>query len=104
MNQYYISFASPNKFLGSTVVEAKDEEHAIEVATSLGRNPGGDVTILLIPPDIYDAPDLKVYRTKLVGEEEALALGGERLGDMEEGLREIVEEHITRVCAECNNK
>lgn len=64
-----------------TVVEAQDEEDAVRVATEMGRNPGGEIMIIEVPKAAMDEPDVQVLLTKLVGEEEALAMGGKKRAD-----------------------
>lgn len=42
-NRWYLSFARPDVFLGGCVVEADSLELAVQEATRLGINPGGEV-------------------------------------------------------------
>lgn len=102
--EFFVSFATRDAFLGATIVEASSPQEAIEVATMLGRNPGGEGAVLHIPAEARNEPDFAVYRTKLVGRGEALAMGGERLGDVSEEEREAFEREAYRLCEDCNRK
>lgn len=102
--EFFISFATRDAFLGATVVEARSPQEAVEVATMLGRNPGGEAAVLCVPDKARSMLDLAAYRTKLVKRDEALALGGQRLGDMPEDVREAIESAADWLCEDCNRK
>lgn len=85
MARWYISFArskAEGGFIGATVVEASSAESALTVATLCDLNPGGEVAILMVPPEHYNAPNVLSMLNRLVGREEVIALGGVRLGDL----------------------
>lgn len=104
MTFWYLSFAEdrPGGFLGSTVVEGRTAEEAYFVATLLGLNPGGEVAILEIPREGENEPDMLAMKNRLIGREEAIALGGKRVGDLPEEVQEIWEAEAEIICDDCN--
>jgi len=102
MAYFYISFATDEGFRGATVVEAYSEEDALEEATKLNLNPGGEAAILEIPPDIVSNPDMLAMRNRLVGKDEMLANGAKRQADCSDEIQDAFEAAATRVCADCN--
>lgn len=53
MRLVYVSFASPEAFLGAALVEAPDLAGALSRAWRDGFNPGGSVVLV----DVTDAPE-----------------------------------------------
>jgi len=102
MSYFYLSFATDAGFLGATVVEARDAEDAIAVATALGLNPGGEAAIFEVPPEALDEPDLKALIGRLASREEMIAQGGQRLGDLPGDIQDDIRAVAARVCADCN--
>lgn len=102
MAHFYLSFATDAGFRGATVVEAVSEQDAVLVATAMGRNPGGEVMIVEVPDEAMGAPDTKVLLTKLVGEEEMLAMGGKKRKDHPE-MNEVLDSYATKICEACNS-
>lgn len=80
---WYISFASETGFLGATVVEADSPPAALEEATRLGINPGGEAAIWwLAERDDGTIPDIAKFRDRLVWRDECEATGGKLLSDL----------------------
>lgn len=77
MTWFYLSFASElaKCHLGSTVVEATDRQHALQVARVHGVNPGGEVLMEAIPADQADLPELVMLRYRLWSKRDLLATG-----------------------------
>jgi hypothetical protein len=98
---FYISFAADH-FLGATVVQAQDEASALAEATRRGLNPGGEAAIIHVPPEARQNPDMLAMVNRLVGEDEMLAMGARRLGDLPERIQERFEEEATVVCGDRN--
>lgn len=87
---YYISFATDDGFLGATVVEASSSESALEEATRLGINPGGEAAILEVPEGFEN--EARQMLNRLVGLDEMLTQhGGKRHGDLSDEHRGRVE-------------
>jgi len=59
--------------LGVTVVEGRDFQSAVERASALGINPGGEVAGVELPPPLSE--QYRHYRGRLVSREEANAGG-----------------------------
>ena len=79
MTYWWLSFVDPERpegkrFLGGTIVAARDEKGAIEEAWRRGVNPGGEVMIVAIPAGKLSKmrPD---WFNRLVSEEEIEAAG-----------------------------
>jgi len=100
MKHWYISFATPERFLGGTVVAAVDAAAALAEATKLGRNPGGEAAILPVPPDALAGPDCQAMLNRLLGEDELLALGAAKRQDCEEEVRALFDWLAHTVCQE----
>lgn len=91
MPLFYLSFArtrAEGGFLGATVIEGRDAKDAHANATLRGLNPGGFVAILEVPKHLEEESDFAAYRNRLVGREEVLARGGNRLGDIPKPMRD----------------
>lgn len=73
MRLFYLSFAD-EKFLGAAIVEAHGVMHAIELAWSLGINPGGEVASCPVPKGL-SIPDSA--KNRLLSREEVEKLPGE---------------------------
>lgn len=102
MSWFYISFATETKFLGATVLQANDPQHAVQVATSRHHNPGGEAAILLIPVDPATQPDLAFMIDRLASEDELIASGATKAKDLSPELRDALEDHATLICEGCN--
>jgi hypothetical protein len=102
MAEFYISFATDKGFRGCTVVEADDPIGAYAAATQLGRNPGGDVAILEIPPAATNDPEIILGRTKLVSPDEMKAFGGQHLREMPPEIQEAIESNVAVISSDCN--
>jgi hypothetical protein len=96
---FYLSFCDVERpkgqqFIGATVVEAEDEEGAIERATALGINPGGEAAIVRLTCERLPE-DRANYLDRLVPREEVMADGEyveAAAGDFATGV----------VCQDCN--
>lgn len=71
MNWFWLSFVDPRReegkrFLGVSLVEAKDSMNAVQIARIHDCNPGGEVKIVRLSGTV---PEDKAYR--LLGEDEA---------------------------------
>lgn len=69
---FYLSFVDPSrpkgdKFIGGCYVQAVGEIFAVSEAWRLGINPGGEVGILLVPPEHVPPPE---FRERLLTREE----------------------------------
>lgn len=82
--QWWLSFVDPDKaaprdeqvpggpgFLGVCIVRAQTDLLAVMRTHDLGINPGGEVTMFRIPPDIEYTPEME---DRFIGREEALTL------------------------------
>jgi hypothetical protein len=90
---FYISFASEAGHLGSTVVEANDEDSALAIATKRGLNPGGEAMIVPVPAKFADKPGTVWMRYRLCSEAEMMAHGPVSHGR---------QKNATYVCELCN--
>ncbi len=80
---WYISFASETGFLGATVVEADSPPAALQEATRLGINPGGEAAIWwLAERDDGTIAEIAKFRDRLVWRDECEATGGKLLSDL----------------------
>lgn len=102
MTEFYISFATADEFRGGTIVTAIDQEAGLAVATSMGRNPGGEALIVEVPAEVSEEPDVQILRTKLAGREEMIAMGGCRRRDLPEDVKDKIEDSAVTVCEDCN--
>lgn len=103
MSYFYISFATPEDFLGATVIEAGSPHHAVIKASDDGLNPGGEAAVFLLGDINPEKPELVPFIGRLVDKEEMLNLhGGVYTGDMEPKQREKIEELSVIICNECN--
>lgn len=82
MPMYYLSFATPDRSLGATVVAADDEYEAIQKSHRLKINPGGEVLIIELPEELETEPEIIACLNKLMTREECEQLGAKRLADM----------------------
>lgn len=98
MNRYYISFAQ-DRFLGATVVDAVDEADALNTATALNLNPGGEAAIWRVPIDDRTTPFLNRLATK----EEVEAAGHLSIGEESPANQRKVMSVAAVVCADCNS-
>jgi hypothetical protein len=101
-NLWYISFATPETFLGGTVVQADDAEDALVEASFRGLNPGGQAAIIEVPLEAYGKADMLAMRNRLVGRDEMIAMRGKRAADCSSEVRHAFADQATIVCAECN--
>jgi hypothetical protein len=53
---WYLSFADAERFLGAVIVRAFDKFNAVNLATTLGINPGGDVMAVALGEDPGPCP------------------------------------------------
>ena len=106
MTYWYISFASETSFLGATIVEGSSAEDAIQNATKLGLNPGGEAALLRIPggEDCMSDSGCLAMHNKLLNEEEMHNLpgGSVRYEDLEGKWRELVDDYSETICSDCN--
>ena len=80
---WYISFASETGFLGTTVVEADSPPAALQEATRLGINPGGEAAIWwLAERDDGTIAEIAKFRDRLVWREECESLGGTEISNL----------------------
>ena len=80
---FYISFANETGFLGATVVEADNPPAALQEATRLGINPGGEAAIWwLAERDDGTIVEIAMFRDRLVWRDECEATGGKLLSDL----------------------
>lgn len=102
MTLFYLSFATDEGFQGATVVCADDAQDAVIEASFRGLNPGGQVMVVEIPPEIESKPDVVMLFNRLAGKEEMMAAGGMRLGDLPEDAQDILQEMADVICEDCN--
>jgi hypothetical protein len=93
MKLFYISFATDTDFLGATVIDGLSETSALDIATNLGLNPGGQAAIIEIPTKLWEAPDVKPMIGKLFNKEQMRAMGSKPAKDLDEETREALEYH-----------
>jgi hypothetical protein len=67
LRPFYLSFASPERFLGGAIVEAHGILSAVTMCNALGINPGGEVMALPVPEDHVPSPE---YFNRLLSKEE----------------------------------
>jgi hypothetical protein len=91
MKLFYISFATDVEFLGATVIDGLSETSALDIATNLGLNPGGQAVVLELPPDLWEAPDVKPMIGKLFNKEQMRAMGSKSHKDLDEETKELLE-------------
>ncbi len=70
---FYLSFADDKGFLGAAIVETCGEMHAIELAHTLGINPGGEVMVFEVPEG---APLPEAAKNRLLSKNELDRLYG----------------------------
>jgi hypothetical protein len=95
MMWFYISFATENNHLGSTVVQAADAADALAKASQRGLNPGGEAQIVPVPPKNNEHPEIVPLRNRLVSKAELMARGATRRG---------YHENSKIVCQSCNEE
>lgn len=94
--KWYLSFASPGKFLGACVVEADGFIEAVDEANHLGINPGGEV----LGWDVTDFPAPPFPMNELLTIEQ---LGrAKKLGEMSNEDARAVTRHAQMICDSCN--
>lgn len=86
-NLYYLSFATADRFLGATVVEADDAIGAVARAHELKINPGGEVMIIEVPKDLEARPDVALLRDRLADEAEMRSRGGKKTHELDPDVR-----------------
>lgn len=100
MTLFYISFASKTEFLGATIVEARDQRQAVEIAALIGVNPGGEAMILDVPLDQYETGFTARLLNSLVGRDELMRLGGVRWGDLTP--KDKADFNVSKAHEDCN--
>jgi hypothetical protein len=77
---WYLTYASPTRFLGACVVRAFGFVHACQRARDLGITPGGQIRGCAIPT--LETPPAK-YMNKLLSEQELIECWGDigRMGE-----------------------
>ncbi len=88
MTLWYLSFATDEEFLGATVVKAVTAEGAVDETITRGLNPGGEIAMIEVPRGSENDPNILRLLDRLVGKDELMANGGQRLGDMTPEERE----------------
>lgn len=96
---WYISFADYERFYGATIVKANDPHHALEVATALGLNPGGDAAIVAVPRPLYKSTGVTSMINRLVDEAEIRAqpFGAISYGEMPDDMYQQMKQMTTEI-------
>lgn len=99
---FYVSFAS-KAFLGAVIIEADGPMDALEQATMLGLNPGGEAAIMRGAPECARAHANRLLKSP-AEIEAAFGTPVHRLVDMDERERNAIKSAVTTICENCNNK
>lgn len=82
MNIYWISFVGPSGALGVVITDSTSPLEALDRATRLGQNPGGEAMIVTVPDEPEVLAEIGQYpRDTLILPEVLLAGGAIRAGD-----------------------
>lgn len=105
MNTYWISFVenshSPRaKSLGCCIVDGDDPELALQRASNLGINPGGEAMLF---PITNDSPDLFFFkRDTFISAEELKEIGYSQFADIPEEKWKDAAGKFDTICEKCN--
>ena len=100
MPEYWISFASEDSHLGVVILQAASAEEALDGATRLNLNPGGEAMIVELPP----GEESELPRNELISLESLPDLGYKKTSELTEEEANFIDSHpaITRICDDCN--
>lgn len=96
---YWISFASDTGPLGVAIVEAETGAEALNVASRLKLNPGGQAMIVEIPT-VEGRHEAWPYRNRLISREEIERIFGPPADPAD--VIEAAGDKCTLVCDDCN--
>ncbi len=99
MNTYWISFVGDEGQRGVCIVDASDQEHALDRAKQLGIHPGGEAMLYEMPEEAAD--EIRTWgKDRLIRPDELKEAGYRKLGDCTEEQIERIENHprVSRAC------
>ncbi len=107
MKTYWLSFANPgvDGNLGCCIIDAEDEEGALNKVDLLGINPGGEILFILMP-DVPEAQEEveKWGKNRLISVVELEVDGYDSLSDLTDDQKEFMDNdpNVTKICEDCN--
>lgn len=104
MNTYWISFAK-DKCVGICIVDGISEKDALQRATNLDINPGGEALIVRMDLGKQECPDEieRLGKDKLIAPDSLMAIGYSRRGDLDDETKEMLDDVATIVCEHKNH-